>query len=234
MEWLTILRDRNTHATRQGRWNLACTVSSTLSDNDYEEYSFLEVMEYLQPYDPFTGEDEWQCWDITPFLGSQQHLLIATDTTISSPLGDDKHKRHTFVQFTTQHGLTRQPLLPSPPQQLKQTRRTPDGYQKSGSLSNLILQMMFRFLRRWIRCAHGRHTEWRYRYKFFVRSIYTKLKRYSDTMRRIIQARVARRRRNDKNKIPRQQDTPLVLEITIGPDVKVDTLPTPKSYEDMI
>ena len=47
------------------------------ADNDYEEYSFLEVMRYLQPYDPFEGEDDNV--EITPFFGSNNNDLSATD-----------------------------------------------------------------------------------------------------------------------------------------------------------
>ena len=49
------------------------------SDNDYEEYSFTDVLKYLQPYDPFDNEDD--CVEITPFFGSSTQNLKITDDT---------------------------------------------------------------------------------------------------------------------------------------------------------
>ena len=49
------------------------------SDNDYEEYTFREIMEILQPYDP--AEDKDDVLEITPFFGSSKSLQRATDTT---------------------------------------------------------------------------------------------------------------------------------------------------------
>ena len=48
------------------------------SDNDYEEMSFKQVLEVLQPYDPL--EDDHDLLEITPFLGASKKHLAAADT----------------------------------------------------------------------------------------------------------------------------------------------------------
>ena len=54
------------------------------ADNDYEEYSFLEVIQYLQPYNPFQNEDDTV--EITPVFGSNGSDLKVTDDEPNQPV----------------------------------------------------------------------------------------------------------------------------------------------------
>ena len=53
------------------------------SDTDYEEMSFKDVVEVLQPYDPLEDDDD--VLEITPFFGSSKRHLAGTDSTADPP-----------------------------------------------------------------------------------------------------------------------------------------------------
>ena len=58
----------------------------TFDDGDYREYSFHEVMKYLQSYDP--ADDDNELLQIIPFFGSSRRHLAATgaeDTELTVP-----------------------------------------------------------------------------------------------------------------------------------------------------
>ena len=179
-------------------------------DNDYEEYSFLDVMRYLQPYDPFDGEDDLV--EITPFFGSSREHLRATDNTNSDDATTDSS--HVSAVAAPASSTPARPTRKSARVTVKRTLHNVGADPDNTPIPSSINSMRSRKA-----------------YKAKVRAFNSLVRRrtsYARTMRRIIRARSARKRQK------RAPNQPLVPEIIIGPKVKVDTLPLPKSYEDAI
>ena len=72
----------------------------TYSDNDYEEYSFHEIMRLLQPYNPEDDIDDDEII-ITPFFGSKNEHSAATDTLTITSGKDATKEPHTAAAKST-------------------------------------------------------------------------------------------------------------------------------------
>ena len=174
------------------------------NDNDYEEYSFLDIMKYLQPYDPFANENDLV--QITPFFGSTKSDLNATDSP-NRCAHSDPDATPTASKPTASGGTRKSARV-------RVVRRIHNVQDEEDDVADIPSSI--------------NNTRSRKAYNAKVRAFKAVIRR-KRTFIKEMRAEINKRERRACRKTGR-----LPSKITIQPGTFVDTLPLPSSYEDAI
>ena len=186
-------------------------------DNDYEEYSFLDIMRYLQPYDPFHGEDDLV--EITPFFNKHKTLFQSP----KAPTGK-----------TPAAPARKAPAAQAPDSSAPTGNRRSSRVRVIRHIHNVRGPESDTHVPSSISSIRSRKA-YRAKIKAF-NALTRKRARYVNTMRKIIKARAARAfTKRNRHKTPKPPATPtMVPEIHLPKGTKVDTLPIPASYHEAV